>query len=141
MKGSRYTDEQIVRILGEVDRGKPVAEVCRQYGVAEATVYRWRAKYRGMDRAQLRKLKHLEVENRRLKRIVAQQAVDIDVLKDLYRELPRQTTGRVLESISICQRSGSSGDSGGVETGVQSVPAAQFSWVSDAGGVCGPKLR
>ena len=79
MKGSRYTDEQIVRILGEVDRGRPI----RQYGVAEATVYRWRAKYRGMDRAQLRKLKRLEVENRRLKRIVAQQAMDIDALKDL----------------------------------------------------------
>jgi len=72
VKGSRYTDEQIVRILGEVNRGRPIAEVCRQYGVAEATVYRWRAKYRGMDRVQLRKLKRLEVENRRLKRIVAQ---------------------------------------------------------------------
>jgi len=69
--------------LGEVDRGRPIAEVCRQCGVAEATVYCWRAKYRDMDRAQLRKLKRLEVENRRLKRIVAQQAMDIDALKDL----------------------------------------------------------
>jgi len=83
VKDNRYTDEQIVRIVGEVDRGSPIAEVCRQYGVAQATVYRWRAKYRGMDRAQLRKLKRLEVENRRLKRIVAQQAMDVDVLTDL----------------------------------------------------------
>ena len=83
MKGTRYTDEQIVRILGEVGRGRPIAEVCREYGVAEATVYRWRAKYRGMDKAQLKKLKQLEIENRMLKRIVAQQAMDIDALKDL----------------------------------------------------------
>ena len=83
MKGTRYTDEQIVRILGEVGRGRPIAEVCREYGVAEATVYRWRAKYRGMDKAQLKKLKQLEIENRRLKRIVAQQAMDVDALKDL----------------------------------------------------------
>jgi len=59
VKGKRYTDEQIVRILGEVGRGRPIAEVCRQYGVAEATVYRWRAKYRGMDKAQLKKLTRL----------------------------------------------------------------------------------
>jgi putative transposase len=83
VKGSSYTDELVVRILGEVDRGRPIAEVCREYRVAEATVYRWRAKYRGMDRAQLKRLKQLEVENRRLKRIVAQQAMDIDALKDL----------------------------------------------------------
>jgi len=66
-----------------VGRGRPIAEVCREYGVAEATVYRWRAKYRGMDKAQLKKLEQLEIENRRLKRIVAQQAMDIDALKDL----------------------------------------------------------
>lgn len=83
MKGRRYSEEQIIRILGEVETGKPVAEVCRVYNVAEATIYRWRRRYRGMDEAQLRRLKELEAENGRLKKIVAQQALDIDALKDL----------------------------------------------------------
>lgn len=83
MKGKRYTDEQIVGILREVEAGKPIVEVCRTYGVAEATIYRWRSKYRGMDKAQLKRLKELETENRRLRKIVAQQAMDIDALKDL----------------------------------------------------------
>lgn len=65
MKGKRYTDEQIVRILDEVEIGKPIAEVCCHYEVAEGTVYRWRAKYRGMDRAQLKRLKQLEAENQK----------------------------------------------------------------------------
>lgn len=83
MKGKRYTEEQIVRILGEVESGKTVAAVCRQYGVSEATVHRWRSKYRGMDQPQLKRLKELEAENARLKKIVAEQAMDIDALKDL----------------------------------------------------------
>lgn len=82
-KGKRYTEEQIIRILKEVETGTPVAEVCRKYNVAEATVYRRRDKYGGMDESQLRRLKALEAENTRLKRIVAQQALDIDALKDL----------------------------------------------------------
>ena len=83
MKGKRYTEEQIIKILKEIESGKTVAEVCRKYNVAEATVYRWRNKYRGMDKSQLRRLKELEQENSRLKKIVAQQALDIDALKDL----------------------------------------------------------
>jgi putative transposase len=83
MKGKRYTEEQILRILKEVDSGKSVAEVCRQYNVAEATVYRWRQKFKGLEESQLKRLKELETENSRLKKIVAQQALDIDALKDL----------------------------------------------------------
>ena len=82
-KGKRYSEEQIIRILQEVENGRSVAEVVRQYGVSEATVYRWRNKYGGMDRNELRRLRELEEENRRLKRIVAQQALDIDALKDV----------------------------------------------------------
>jgi putative transposase len=82
-KGKRYSEEQIIRILQEVENGRSVAEVVRQYGVSEATVYRWRNKYGGMDRNELRRLRDLEEENRRLKRIVAQQALDIDALKDV----------------------------------------------------------
>ena len=82
-KGKRYNEEQIIRILKEVENGRSVVEVGRQYGVSEATVYRWRSKYGGMERSELQRLRELEEENRRLKRIVAQQALDIDALKDV----------------------------------------------------------
>jgi putative transposase len=82
-KGTRYTEEQIIRILKEVERGTTVAEVCRQYGVSEQTVYRWRNKYGGIETSELQRLRALEAENSRLKKIVAQQALDIDALKDL----------------------------------------------------------
>jgi putative transposase len=83
MKGKRYTEEQIIKILQEIETGKTVNETCRKYNVSENTVYRWRSQYRGMDKEQLRRLKELEKENSRLKKIVAQQALDIDTLKDL----------------------------------------------------------
>jgi putative transposase len=83
MKSKRYTEDQIMRILQEVESGSPVVSVCRQYGVSEATVHRWRSKYKGMDQASLKRLRELEAENSRLKKIVAQQVMDIDALKDL----------------------------------------------------------
>ena len=83
MKGKRYSEEQIIRILKEVEEGTPVAEVCRKHGVSEQSVYRWRTKYGGMDVAELRRLKQLEEENRRLKAIVADQAMDIQLLKEI----------------------------------------------------------
>ena len=82
-KGTRYKEEQIIRILKEVESGTTVAEVCRKYAVAEQTVYRWRSKYSGIDTSELQRLRELEAENSRLKRIVAQQALDIDALKEL----------------------------------------------------------
>jgi putative transposase len=82
-KGTRYTEEQIIRILKEVESGISVTEVCRKYGVSEQTVYRWRNKYGGLDTSELQRLRELEAENSRLKRIVAQQALDIDVLKEV----------------------------------------------------------
>lgn len=82
-KGTRYKEEQIIRILREVENGISVADVCRKYGVAEQTVYRWRSKYGGMETNELQRLRELEAENSRLKRIVAQQALDIDVLKEV----------------------------------------------------------
>jgi putative transposase len=66
-----------------VESGNPVAAVCRQYGVAEATVHRWRSKYKGMDQASLKRLRELEAENSQLKKIVAQQVLDLDALKEL----------------------------------------------------------
>lgn len=82
-RGTRYTEEQIIRILKEVEGGTRVAEVCRQYGVSEQTVYRWRSKYGGLETSELQRLRELEAENTRLKKIVAQQVLDIDTLKDL----------------------------------------------------------
>ena len=81
--GKRYSEEQIIRILDEVRGGKVVAEVARSYGVSENTIYRWKSRFGEMNREELRRLRELEAENARLKRIVAQQALDIDGLKDV----------------------------------------------------------
>lgn len=83
MKKSRFSEEQIIRILGEVETGRKVSEVCRQYKVSEGTIYRWKQKYGGMDQQELKRMKELESENARLKKIVAQYAIDIDTLKEL----------------------------------------------------------
>lgn len=83
MKQTRYTEEQIVGILKEVESGKAIAEVCRQYGVTDQTIYNWRKKFGGMDISEVKRLRQLEAENARLKKIVAQQALDIDALKEL----------------------------------------------------------
>jgi putative transposase len=82
-RGTRYKEEQIIRILKEVESGISVTEVCRKYGVSEQTVYRWRNKYGGLETSELQRLRELEAENSRLKRIVAQQALDIDMLKEV----------------------------------------------------------
>jgi putative transposase len=82
-KGTRYKEDQIIRILKEVESGTTVAEVCRKYAVSEQTVYRWRSKYSGIETSELQRLRELEAENSRLKKIVAQQALDLDALKDL----------------------------------------------------------
>lgn len=81
--GKRDSEEQILRILEEIRGGKAVAEVARRYGVAENTIYRWKSRFGEMNREELRRLRELEAENARLKRIVAQQALDIDALKDV----------------------------------------------------------
>jgi putative transposase len=81
--GKRYSEEQIIRILDEVRGGKAVAEVARSYGVSENTIYRWKSRFGEMSREELHRLRVVEAENARLKRIVAQQALDIDALKDV----------------------------------------------------------
>jgi len=79
----RYTEEQIIRILDEARDGQFIKEVCRKHNLSEATFYRWRKKYGDLDISELKRLKALEAENARLKRIVANQAIDIDALKDV----------------------------------------------------------
>ncbi len=81
MKGRRFTEEQIIAVLREVDAGAKVMEVCRKYGMSDATYYNWKAKYHGMEINELRRLKQLEDENRKLKQIVADQVLDIQALK------------------------------------------------------------
>ena len=81
MKRSKYTEEQIVRILKESEAGISVTELCRKYGISDATYYNWKAKFGGMDLSDVRRLKQLEEENRRLKTIVADLTLDNQALK------------------------------------------------------------
>src|ERR1017187_1380299 len=77
MRKSRYTEEQIVGILKESEAGLPTAELCRKHGISEQTFYRWKAKYGGLEVSEARRLRQLEEENRKLKQLVAEQALDI----------------------------------------------------------------
>lgn len=81
MKKSRFTEEQIIGMLKEVEAGKKVVDLCRQHGICEQTYYRWKAKYGGLEVSELRRVRQLEGENSRLKHIVAEQALDIQALK------------------------------------------------------------
>lgn len=83
MRGKRFTEEQIIGVLKEAESGMPVPELQRKHGIAQGTFYRWKAKYGGMDVSEAKRLKALEEENRRLKRLVADQALDIQMLKDV----------------------------------------------------------
>lgn len=81
MKRKRYSEEQIIQVLKEAEVGLPIAEICRKYGISDATYYNWKAKYSGFELSELKRLKQLEDENRKLKHIVADQALDIQALK------------------------------------------------------------
>ena len=83
MKKSRFTESQIVSILKEYEKGRDTQDLCREYGVSRATFYNWRKKYGGMDASQLKKLKELELENRRLKQMYADLSLDHQMLKDV----------------------------------------------------------
>jgi putative transposase len=83
MKRKRFKEEQIIAILKEHEAGAPVVELARRHGVVENTIYRWRSKYGGLEVSEAKRLKALEEENRRLKRMVADQALDIQALKDV----------------------------------------------------------
>jgi putative transposase len=83
MKKKRFSEEQIIGILKEQESGQPTAEVCRRHGISTAAFYKWKAKFGGMDVSDARKLKALELENARLKKLVANMALDIEILKDV----------------------------------------------------------
>ena len=86
MKAKKYSEEQIIGALQEVDRGSKVDDVCRRLGVSKVTFYRWKAKFSGMQVSDARRLRQLEDENRRLKHMVADQALDIQALKAVVRK-------------------------------------------------------
>jgi len=83
MVRKKYTEEQIIQVLKEGEAGAAVADLCRRYGMSGASYYNWKARYAGMAVSDLRRLKSLEAENRRLKQIVAEQALDNRALKEM----------------------------------------------------------
>jgi putative transposase len=86
MRTSRFTAEQIVGILQEQEAGAGTGELCRRHGISAQTFYRWKAKFGGLEGGDARRLKAREDENARLKRLVAEQALDNQILKDLLRK-------------------------------------------------------
>lgn len=84
-RGKRYTEDQIIKVLKEIEAGASIASVARSHGITEQTLYRWRERYGGMTKSELAELKSLQEENRRLRSVVASQALDIEAYKELQR--------------------------------------------------------
>lgn len=83
MKRARFTESQIIGVLKEAEAGKKVAELCRKHGISDATYYNWKAKYSGMTVSEAQRLKALESENAKLKKLLAERMLDIEALKDV----------------------------------------------------------
>jgi putative transposase len=83
MRRSKFSEEQIIGILKEHEAGLPAAEICRKYGISDATFYKWRSRFGGMEVSDARKLKALEDENRRLKTLLAESMLDVATLREM----------------------------------------------------------
>ena len=86
MKKKKFSETQIVKILGENEAGVPILDLSRKYGVGESTLYAWKSKYAGMSVAELKRLKELETENRRLKQMYANLSMDHEILKEIIEK-------------------------------------------------------
>lgn len=86
MKNSKFNDSQIVSILNEADAGMAVKEVCRKHGISSPTFYKWKAKYGGLGVSELKRIKELEAENAKLKRMYADKSMEADALKELIEK-------------------------------------------------------
>ncbi|WKD51451.1 transposase [Microbulbifer spongiae] len=86
MKKSKYSDNQIVSILKEAEAGMKVKEVCRKYGISSPTYYAWKAKFGGLDVSQLKRIRELEAENAKLKRMYADKAMEAEAMRDLIEK-------------------------------------------------------
>ncbi|AMB44823.1 putative transposase [Methylorubrum zatmanii] len=86
MKKSRFSEEQIIGILKEQQAGLPVAEICRRHGISDATFYTWRSRYGGMEVSDARRLKTLDEENRKLKKLLAEAMLDVATLREGLRK-------------------------------------------------------
>ena len=86
MKKSKYTDSQIIAILKQAEEGSPVPELCREHGMSSATFYKWRSKYGGMDASLMARLKDLENENRRLKKMYAEERLKAEIAKEALQK-------------------------------------------------------
>ncbi len=86
MKTSRYTDSQIMAILKQAEAGTPVPELCREHGMSSASFYKWRAKYGGMDASLMARLKELEDENRRLKKMYAEERLKAEIVQEALQK-------------------------------------------------------
>jgi len=84
MKKTRFTETQIVSILKQQEAGRSTKEVCREHGISEATFYNWKSKYGGMEASDVKRMKELEEENARLKKMYANLAMDNEILRDLF---------------------------------------------------------
>ncbi len=82
MKKSRFTESQIIGILKDAESGVPVTELCRTHGMSDATFYNWRAKYGGMDVSMMKRMKELEEENRRLKKMYAEERLKAEIIQE-----------------------------------------------------------
>ena len=82
MKKSRFTDSQIIAVLKQAEAGTPVPELCREHGMSSAAFYKWRAKYGGMDASMMSRLKELEDENRRLKKMYAEERLKAEIIQE-----------------------------------------------------------